>query len=579
MRKMLMEARPDCLEDLVALNAMFRPGPIQNIPAFCARKHAREQIEYLVPQLEPILKDTYGIIVYQEQVMQIANQLAGFTLSEADKLRKAMGKKKPELMARYAVQFVDGCAQKGIERDKAQKLYELIAKFAEYGFNRSHAAAYAFLAYQTAYLKANYPAEFMAGNMSLEQGDTDKIVLYMEECRRMGLDVRPPDINTSGAHFGIEGDTLLRFPLGAIKGVGDKAVEAIVDERAKNGPFRDLYEFCDRVDARQANKGCLESLIKAGAFDAIAQGASRAVLLEALEDAMAQGASARQDRNSGQGSLFGGNDAPKDQFKPRLPQVPDWNEKQRLEEEKKVLGFYFSGHPLAEARELAEGLRSCPLRDLPETPEGYTVTVGAYVTQVRATVTRDKGEKMAVLNIEDFSGSAQVLVWPRVYDRFKNLLQPDSILFFRGRLKLNEPAGGESGGNGGDSEKKRRPAATILADQVMTAEQAAQKYVRGLVLELGNDGAERVQARLDSLLDQLRHYPGQVEVYFNLEVEDAQGRPVLVSVRAGAKLGLRAAPELLTALRQILPPGGLRVLSEGTDAQRTPVPAWKQSQN
>ena len=578
MRKMLMEARPDCLEDLVALNAMFRPGPIQNIPAFCARKHGQEQIEYLVPELEPILKDTYGIIVYQEQVMQIANQLAGFTLSEADKLRKAMGKKKPELMARYSVQFVEGCAQKGISHEKATKLYELIAKFAEYGFNRSHAAAYALLAYQTAYLKANYPAEFMAGNMSLEQGDTDKIVLYIEECRHMGLGVLPPDINTSGARFGIEGDKLLRFPLGAIKGVGDKAVESIVSERAKNGPFRDLHEFCNRVDARQANKACVESLIKAGAFDSIAQGNGRAVLAEALEDAMAQGATARQDRASGQGNLFGGDDAAQAPAKPRMPQVPDWPEKERLAEEKKVLGFYFSGHPLAEARELAEGLSSSPLRLLAEIPDGYTVMAGAIVTQVRGTVTREKGEKMAVLNIEDFSGSAQVVVAPRVYNGCKDLLQQDSILFFRGRLKINEPAGGEAGGDG---DKKRRPAATIIADQVMTVEQAAQQFVRDVSLTLGNCDAEQVEARLASVKDLLHNYPGPVPVYIHLEVEDEQRRPVVVSVRAGARLGVRPAPEMLAGLREILTPygGGVRVSGEGTQAQKTPVPIWKQRQN
>jgi DNA polymerase-3 subunit alpha len=250
--------------------------------------------------------------------------------------------------------------------------------------------------------------------------------------------------------------------------VGDKAVEGIVSEREKNGTFRDLYEFCDRVDARQVNKGCLENLIKAGALDSIAQGSGRAVLIEVLEDAMAQGAIARQDRNSGQGSLFGGDDSAKASFKPRLPQVPDWPERQRLAEEKKVLGFYFSGHPLAEARELAEGLSSSPLRALAEIPEGYMVVVGAYVTQVRGTVTREKNEKMAVLNIEDFSGSAQVVVIPRVYNVSKELLRPDAILFFRGKMKLNEMAGGELGGSGGENEKRRRPAATIIADQVLT---------------------------------------------------------------------------------------------------------------
>ena len=572
MRKMLMEARPDCLEDLVALNAMFRPGPIGNIPTFCNRKHKIEPIEYLVPQLEPILKDTYGVIVYQEQVMQIANQLAGFSLSEADSLRKAMGKKRKDLMAKYRVQFVDGCVNNNIATAKAQELYDLIAKFAEYGFNKSHAAAYALVAYQTAYLKANYPAEFMAGNMSLEQGNTDKIVEYIEESRRIGLDVRPPDINTSGVRFGIEGERMLLFPLGAIKGVGDKAVEALVEERTKNGAFKDLYDLCERVDSRNANKSCLESLVKAGALDSIVHGSSRAVLIAALEDAMAQGAARRQDRNSGQGSLFGGGDdaGATASFKPRLPQVPEWSEKERLEEEKKVLGFYFSGHPLAEARELAEGLSSCPIRTLAEVPEGYTVVIGAYVTQMRTTVTRDKGEKMAVLTVEDFGGSAQVVVFPRTYKECKEVVGPDRILFFRGRVKTNELQSG-----GGQGEGNAAPQMTIIAEAVLPVEAAAQQYVRDLGLTLGDGGTAQAQAKFQSALTLLRNYPGGVPVFFHLEVEDAEGRSGVVSVRAGEQFNVRSAPELIVGLRNILGAGAVHVTGEGTQAQQAPEPAWK----
>ncbi|MGD0088374.1 MAG: DNA polymerase III subunit alpha [Planctomycetota bacterium] len=575
MRKMLVEAAPDCLEDLVALNAMFRPGPLQNIPAFCKRKHGQEQIEYLVPQLEPILKDTYGVIVYQEQVMQIANQLAGFTLSEADKLRKAMGKKKPELMAKYAVQFVEGCAQKGINKEKATKLYELIAKFAEYGFNRSHAAAYALLAYQTAYLKANYPAEFMAGNMSLELGNTDKLVLYIEECRRMGLEIRKPDINDSGERFLIKEEKVLLFPLGAIQLVGDNAVNSILEERKKNGPFRDLFDFCERLEAGHVNKGCLANLIKAGALDSIAKGCSRPALIDVLDEAMSNGAVARLDRNSGQGSLFGGDEPERRPFKLSGSGPADWTVKERLAEEKKVLGFYFSGHPLDEVRELVEGLSSSRLRELAEIPEGYTVVAGALVTQVRNTVTREKGEKMAVLNIEDFSGSAQVVVTPRIYNECKPL-QQDSILFFRGRLKLNEPLGGESGGNGGDGEKKRRAAATIMADQVMTVDQAAQRYVHDVWLSLGNLGKDLLQARLDSVLPELQKYRGQTPVFFQIEITDPAGRPALVNIRAGEKRGVRPVPDLLASLRHILSPGAVRVSGAGTQAQKAPQPQWRQ---
>ncbi|MCY3022331.1 MAG: DNA polymerase III subunit alpha [Planctomycetota bacterium] len=573
MRKLLVDARPDCLEDLVALNAMFRPGPMQNIPAFCARKHGVEKIEYLVPQLEPILKDTYGIIVYQEQVMQIANQVAGFTLSEADRLRKAMGKKDPKLMAKYKPQFLAGCVKNGISREKAEQLYEVVAEFAKYGFNKSHAAAYAFVAYQTAWLKANYPAEFMAGNMSLEE-KTEKIVEYIEESRRIGLDVLPPDINTSGTRFGIEGEKLLRFPLGAVKGVGEKAVEAIVAEREKNGAYKDLHDFCERVDGRNANKGCLESLIKAGAFDAIASERGRAALMAAAEDAMAQGATVRQDRSAGQGSLFGGDDAAAGAAARRLPEVPEWPEKQRLEEEKKVLGFYFSGHPLAEARELVEGLSSCSIRGLAEIPEGYTVLEGVYVTHIQNTVTRTKGEKMAVLTVEDFSGTAQVVVFPRVYEKCKDLLQPDRILFVRGTVKMQEGGGG---GQKEEGEGSGSPKVSIMAEQLLSVEQAAQEFVSdvGLVINARNGSGGGAQAQVESALGLLRNFPGKKPLYIHLAIADAQGRPVTVCVRAGQKLCVRPAPEMIVALRQIVGKGAVRVTGERTQAQKA-APAWRQ---
>ena len=584
MRNLLVEARPDCLEDLVALNAMYRPGPMDNIPSFCARKHGREPITYLLPQLESILKDTYGIIVYQEQVMQIANQLAGFTLSEADSLRKAMGKKKKDLMDKYGKQFVEGCAKNGIDPKKAQELYDLIAKFAEYGFNKSHAAAYAFVAYQTAYLKANYPAEFMAGNMTLEQGNTDKVVEYIDESRRMGLEVAPPDINTSGVTFVIENERLLRFALGAVKGVGEKAVESIVNERQKNGKFKDLYELCERLDSRSVNKSCLESLVKAGALDSIAGGCGRSSLLATLEDAMSSGARIRADKSSGQGNLFGGDGvaAPR----PRMAQVAEWTEKQRLEEEKAVLGFYFSGHPLDDARELVEGISSSSIRNLAKVQEGYEVVIGAYVTQIQPRITRMKGEKMAVLTVEDFSGNTQVVVFPKTYEKFKQLLQPDAILFFKGRLKSNETNGG--GGNGGD---ENRPASmAIAADEIMTVEAAAERYVSDVTVMLdehdgkthdqsnpanGNGNGNGVKARVQSVLALMRNFNGRVPLYFSVDIDSGPGAPATVAIRGGEKTGLRPEPDLFVGLRKILKPGAVRVSSTGTQAHKPADPPWK----
>ncbi|HYF51577.1 MAG TPA: DNA polymerase III subunit alpha, partial [Planctomycetota bacterium] len=601
MRKLLMDARPDCLEDLVALNAMYRPGPMDNIPSFCNRKHGREQIVYMLPQLEPILKDTYGIIVYQEQVMQIANQLAGFSLSEADSLRKAMGKKKKDLMEKYGVQFVEGCGKNGIDKGKAKDLYDLIAKFAEYGFNKSHAAAYAFVAYQTAYLKANYPAEFMAGNMSLEQGNTDKIVEYIDEARRMELNILPPDINKSGIRFGIENNNLLRFSLGAIKGVGEKAVECIVAEREKGGPFKDLYDFCERVDGKNANKGCVEALIKAGAFDSIAGDYGRASLMGALEDAMSHGSRQREDRNSGQGNLFGGGgggaDAEEATHRPRMPHVPEWKEKQRLDEEKAVLGFYFSGHPLAEARELAEGLSSCSIKAVAEIPEGYEILLGAYVTKVDIKITKMKQEKMAVLTIEDFSGSMQCVCFPKTYAKFKELLAPDRILFFRGKIKADQM--GQNGGGNGNASAQNGEAGpvtySIMPDEIMPPDVAAQRYASDVLVRIDETsettkpaagsgkkaadfpaGLEGVQARFQSIMALVKQYPGRAPVYFQIELESGQSGPASVVIKAGDKYRVSPSPEFFAALRPLVKPGALRVIGEGTRAKKAEQPRWKQ---
>lgn len=592
MRSLLVDARPDCLEDLVALNAMYRPGPMGNIPSFCGRKHGREEIKYDVQQLAPILKDTYGIIVYQEQVMQIANQLANFTLSEADSLRKAMGKKKKDLMEKYGIQFADGCEKNGIDRQKAIDLYASIAKFAEYGFNKSHAAAYAFVAYQTAYLKANYPAEFMAGNMSLEQGKTDKIVEYIDESRRIGLDVLSPDINKSGIRFGIENDTLLRFSLGAIKGVGEKAVEAIVAERTKNGPFKDIFDFCERVDSKSGNKGCVESLIKAGAFDSISGGYGRATLLAALEDAMSNGARQREDRESGQGNLFGDDASSGPAARPRMPQIPEWSDKQRLEEEKRVLGFYFSGHPLAEARELVEGLRSCSIKAMSEIPEGYEVIIGAYVTQVQTKITRAKGEKMAVLIVEDFSANTQAVVFPRAYEKLKAKLQPDCILFFKGKIKASDmgsaPKAAEESGESGAAQ------VSLLVDDVLTPDEAAERYAAELSLQFDDSEPERatgdvakpasnmpavattVASRIQAALNVLKSHPGTIPVYFNLTLQAvSDGAGAVVRIKAGDRFRIKPSQDLFMNLRAVARQGAARVSGKDTQAKKPTVPAWK----
>jgi DNA polymerase-3 subunit alpha len=577
MVKLLMEARPDCLEDLIALNAMYRPGPMQNIPAFIGRKHGREPITYAVPELESLLKETYGIIVYQEQVMQIANRLAGFSLSEADSLRKAMGKKKRDLMEKYGKQFVEGCVKNGIARPKAAALYETIAKFAEYGFNKSHAAAYALVAYQTAWLKAHYPAEFMAALLTLKQNNTDDVVLYIEEARRIGLEIAGPDVNRSGARFTIEGPDgrTLRFSLSAIKGVGGKAVESIVAARKEGGAFEDLYGFCERVDLRALNKLALDSLVKAGALDALADEGGRGRLSAALEDAMAHGDNVRRDRDSGQGSLFGGE--AEQGARPKLPPVPAWPQEKCLEEEKKVLGFYFSGHPLADVREIIEGLSGQSCKGLASVPDGFELVLGGYVQAVQPKTTRAEGKKMAVLAVEDFTGSVQAVVFPRTYDAYKELLRPDSILFFRGRVKH---------GDGGTQ------AASLLVEEVLTLESAVKRYLSGVSLclrqedfqprqtapEGGFPGGARGEgfaaARLQSVVELLKAHPGASPLWLQVDLDEGPGAPARVSVRAGQRFRVQAHAELFKGLRGIFGHAAVRVLAAGTRAQKPPERRW-----
>jgi hypothetical protein len=436
--------------------------------------------------------------------------------------------------------------------------------------------------------------------------------------------VQPPDINTSGVTFVIEQERILRFALGAVKGVGEKAVEAMVAERAKNGKFKDLYDLCERIDSKSVNKSCLESLIKAGALDSISSGNGRAALMGTLEDAMSSGARIREDKTSGQGNLFGGDDAAAP--RPRMAQVAEWTEKQRLDEEKAVLGFYFSGHPLDEARELVEGISSSRIRDLARIPEGYEVVIGAYVTQVQPRITRMKGEKMAVLTVEDFSGNTQVVVFPKTYDRFKQLLQPDTILFFKGRLKSNEMNGGNGNGGGGNAggnaanangDDARPPSLAIMADEIMSVEEAAERYVSDVTVLLdehepdagagagetpapqaqkaapsmengnGNGNGNRngngkdhtngngAKARMQSLLALMHNYNGRVPLYFSVDIESGPGAPATVAIRGGEKTSLRPAPDLFVGMRKILKSGAVRITSDGSQARKAPEPSWK----
>ncbi len=442
MRDILRRHQPTRIEDLTALNALYRPGPIQGgmIDDFIKRKHGERPLTYELPELKEILEETFGVIVYQEQVMQIAHRLAGYSLGEADLLRRAMGKKKPEEMAAQRERFVQGAIARGFQEKKVVRIFELMEQFAGYGFNKSHSAAYAYLAYLTAYLKAHYPVEFMAALLTSETGNTEKVVKYINECREMGITVLPPDINVSDINFTPVGDAV-RFGLRAIKNVGENAIRAVLEARRAVGRFTSLLQFCEKVELHQMNKRVLESLIKAGAMDSL--GTRRAQLMVALDRALEAGAKAQRDRESGQQGLFGppaeSELAALHDPRQRLPDLPEWEERQLLAFEKEMLGFYVSGHPLATYLEKLREICSADTSTLESRPAGEEVTIGGLIAAVRSMRSK-KGDAWAIAQLEDLNGFVDLLIFPETYRRVYDRLAPDAAVFVRGRINPEENA-------------------------------------------------------------------------------------------------------------------------------------------
>src|SRR5579864_1555364 len=444
MRDVLRKYQPNSIEDLTALNALYRPGPIQGgmIDDFVDRKHGRKRVEYELPELQEILQETLGVIVYQEQVMQIANRLAGYSLGEADLLRRAMGKKKAEEMAQQRERFVEGAVQRGYPPKKIEKIFDLMAQFAGYGFNKSHSAAYALLAYHTAYLKTHYPVEFMAALLTSVTGSTDDVVKYINECREMGIAVEPPDINVSDANFTPHGQAI-RFGLAAVKNVGHNAIESIVAARKELGRFTSIYEFCEKVDLRLLNKRVLESLIKSGAMDSLGR---RAQLMAVLDKAMEHAQKTQRDAESGQHGLFGVFDQEQVQtYEDRLPDVPPWDEHTRLANEKEILGFFITGHPLEKYREKLEDLRALSSAELgamkSSTGKDETLCTAGIITNLRVLKSK-KGEFYAQASLEDLSGSIDMLVFPEAYRKLQEKLKglADVPVLVRGGVRIEEGA-------------------------------------------------------------------------------------------------------------------------------------------
>ena len=431
MKDMLKQAMPDCFEDIIALVALYRPGPMDLIPDFCRRKHGKQRVEYPHPLTEPILKETYGIAVYQEQVMQIAQVVAGYSLGGADLLRRAMGKKKKEEMDDQRKIFTDGATKNNMTEKQASELFDLLEKFAGYGFNKSHAAAYALVAYHTAYLKTHYPAAFLAATMSADMNNTDSVHIFYDDCAPNQVEVLPPDVNESEFKFKPISKNQILYGLGAIKGTGWAAIEVILQARKQQGPFKDLFDFCCRLDLRKVNRRVIESLIRAGAFDKLEP--NRNALLSGV--ALAISAAEQTNANSNQNSLFG---EISDQSVHVLPDVPPWSEQQKLQEEKAALGFYLSGHPYWSYQKDLSQFISTTLANL--APKEQPQLLAGIVSGIRVRMTA-RG-KMAIVGLDDGTTRIEVVVGNELLNQSQQLLKDDQLVIVEGRVSNDDFSGG-----------------------------------------------------------------------------------------------------------------------------------------
>jgi DNA polymerase III subunit alpha len=427
------------LDDIIALVALYRPGPMELIPDYIKRKKGLTKIKYEHPLLKEVCADTYGIMIYQEQVQRAANVLAGYTLGQADLLRRAMGKKDKQKMAKERVNFIEGCKRvNDIDEKKANAIFDLLEKFAGYGFNKSHSAAYGLISYQTAYLKANYPVEFMAGLLSNEVNNTDKISVFVAECQRMGIPILPPDINRSGLKFVPETSRKgIRYGLAAVKNIGEASMAAAIQERERSGPFKSLDDYCGRLDSRSVNRKSLESLIRAGAFDFTSQ--DRALLFSQIDQALAAGASIQKDRLTGQVSLFGDLEvAPARKKNGQPADFTPWTLSEKLAYEKELLGFYVTGHPLDAYRDLIEGGKYTPVSELTDLEDRSSVKVAGSIATLEKKFTRKDGKAFAVMTLEDFTGSVEVLVWADVFAKSGRDLEVAKIVTVSAKIERRD---------------------------------------------------------------------------------------------------------------------------------------------
>jgi DNA polymerase III subunit alpha len=533
MRDILRRYQPTRIEDLTALNALYRPGPIQGgmIDDFINRKHGKTSVSYELPQLKDILEETYGVILYQEQVMQIANRLASFSLGEADILRRAMGKKKKEEMAAQRAKFLAGCEKNKINDKKAIRIFDLMEEFAGYGFNKSHSCAYALLAYQTAYLKTHYPVEFMAALLTSETGSTEKVVKYINEARGMSIPILPPDVNESDLFFTPVGDSI-RFGMAAIKNVGENTAKAIRDSRLAQGEFNSLFEFCERIESRYLNKRVFESLIKSGAMDSLGP---REGMLASVDDAINAIQRAARARESGQHGLFfgGGESEPKVHFE--LREAAPWSEEERLSSEYAMLGFYVSGHPLEKYASRLQSLGALSLAEVEGQRHGREITVATLIVGSRPMRSR-KGARWAIFTIQDMTGVQELLAFPESFARLENILKPGSPLLLKARVQIEE-----SGTRLSLQEARRLEE---VADRASPSE-----------LRLRVDLRRVHEDALQQLENLFSKAAGPSTVIFELEAKD--GTTAVVQ----SQRKIRVTPDFIAALERICGDEGIQRIS------------------
>lgn len=517
MKDLLVRLKPECFDDIVALVALYRPGPLESgmVDDFVERKHGRKSVKYIVPELEPILKETYGVIVYQEQVMKIAAVLAKYSMAEADDLRKAMGKKKPAIMAQHTLRFIQGAKDNGIAHDKAKNIFDLIEKFGGYGFNKSHSAAYALIAFQTAFLKTHFLVELMASLLTSEIHSIDGVVKYIAECRSHSIDVLPPDINESNKEFTVTGSKI-RFGLVAVKNVGEGAIESIIETR-KEGRFTSLFNFCERVGFQKVNKRVMESLIKCGAFDST--GAKRSQMMASLEDAMGYGQRVQREMADPQIGLFDTGEIKHTTDHPPMPEIDEWDEKQLLVFEKEFLGFYITGHPLTRYEDVLNKFTNANSISLKKKKDGETIRIGGIIRNVK-TINTKKGDLMAFVTIEDLLGSVEVTIFSSVYASVHNYLSGDSPILVQGRIQKDETS------------------VKILVDSLMPIDKAEEKLTASIHFNL--DITRTNKESLLKLYDILKKHPGPCLAHIHLcepeKTETLIALPDTIKVKAGPTL-------------------------------------------